>query len=54
MPGRVPVLGGLGPDGGSCDAFNAYRFERGTIRGVDVSGLSFVNVCHIPGNVAPR
>jgi hypothetical protein len=30
------------------------RFERGTIRGVDVGGLSFVNVCHIPGNVLAR
>ena len=26
---------GQDPDGGSCHAFNAYRFERGTIRGVD-------------------
>jgi hypothetical protein len=42
---------GQDPDGGSCDAFNAYRFQHGTIRGVDVSGLSFINVVHIPGNV---
>jgi hypothetical protein len=46
-----PCWVGADPDGGSCDAFNAYRFERGTIRGIDVSGLSFINVCHIPGNV---
>jgi hypothetical protein len=46
-----PCWVGQDPDGGSCDAFNAYRFERGTIRGVDVSGLSFINVVHIPGNV---
>ena len=31
MPGGVPVLGGTGPGRGSCDAFNAYRFQRGTI-----------------------
>jgi hypothetical protein len=46
-----PCWVGQDPDGGSCDAVNAYRFERGTIRGVDVSGLSFINVVHIPGNV---
>jgi hypothetical protein len=46
-----PCWVGADPDGGACDAFNAYRFDRGTIRGVDVSGLSFINVCHIPGNV---
>jgi hypothetical protein len=36
---------------GSCEAFNAYHFDSGTIRGVDVSGLSFVDVHRIPGNV---
>ena len=46
-----PCWVGSDPDGGTCDSFNAYRFDRGTIRGVDVSGLSFINVCHIPGNV---
>jgi hypothetical protein len=46
-----PCWVGQDPDGGSCDAVNAYRFERGTIRGVDVSGLSFINVVRIPGNV---
>ncbi len=46
-----PCWVGSDPDGGACDSFNAYRFDRGTIRGVDVSGLSFINVCHIPGNV---
>jgi hypothetical protein len=42
---------GSDPDGGACSSFNAYRFEHGVISGVDVSGLSFINVCHIPGNV---
>jgi hypothetical protein len=46
-----PCWVGADPDGGSCDSFNAYHFDRGTIRGVDVSGLSVINVCHIPGNV---
>jgi len=46
-----PCWVGEDPDGGSCDAFNAYHFDRGTIRGVDVSNLSFVKVVRIPGNV---
>ena len=46
-----PCWIGDDPDGGACDAFNAYRFERGTIKGIDVSGLSVVNVVRIPGNV---
>ena len=46
-----PCWIGEDPDGGACDAFNAYHFDRGTIRGVDVSGLNFVRVVHIPGNV---
>jgi hypothetical protein len=50
-PAVCPCWVGQDPDGGSCDAFDAYRFQHGTIRGVDVSGLSFINVVHIPGNV---
>jgi hypothetical protein len=46
-----PCWIGEDPDGGTCDAFNAYHFDRGVVRGVDVSGLSIVNVVHIPGNV---
>lgn len=46
-----PCWIGEDPDGGSCDAFNAYHFDRGTIAGLDVSGLSFVRVVRIPGNV---
>ncbi len=46
-----PCWIGEDPDSGSCDAFNAYHFDRGTIGGVDVSGLYFVRVVHIPGNV---
>lgn len=46
-----PCWVGADPDGGSCESVNAYWFERGIIRGIDVSGLSFISVCHIPGNV---
>jgi hypothetical protein len=46
-----PCWIGEDPDGGSCDGLIAYHFDEGTIRGVDVSGLSIVNVAKIPGNV---
>jgi hypothetical protein len=46
-----PCWVGEDPDDGRCASFNAYHFDRGTIRGVDVSGLSFIDVCDIPGNV---
>jgi hypothetical protein len=46
-----PCWVGEDPDYGTCEAFNAYHFDRGEIRGVDVSGLSFVTVHRIPGNV---
>jgi hypothetical protein len=46
-----PCWVGEDPDGGSCDSFNAYHFDRGAIRGVSVSGLSMVVVNRIPGNV---
>ena len=46
-----PCWIGEDPDQGTCDAFNAYHFDRGTIGDVDVSGLTFVRVVQIPGNV---
>jgi hypothetical protein len=46
-----PCWIGEDPDGGQCFAFNAYHFDRGSIDGVDVSGLNLVNIVHIPGNV---
>jgi hypothetical protein len=46
-----PCWVGEDPDQGTCDAFVAYHFDAGTVRGVDVGGLSLVNVVHIPGNV---
>ena len=45
-----PCWIGEDPDRGSCHAFIAYHFDRGTIRGVDVAGLSLVNVVEIPRN----
>jgi len=46
-----PCWIGENPDTGHCDAFVAYHFDKGTIDGVDVGGLSMVNVAKIPGNV---
>ena len=46
-----PCWIGEDPDHGTCEAFNAYHLDSGTIRGVDESGLSFVSVLRIPGNV---
>jgi hypothetical protein len=46
-----PCWIGEDPDRGICQSFNAYHFDRGAIGGLDVSGLTFVAVCHIPGNV---
>ena len=46
-----PCWIGEDPDHGTCESFIAYHLASGTIRGVDVSGLSFVTVHRIPGNV---
>ena len=46
-----PCWVGEDPDGGECYAFNAYHFDRGTVGDVDVSGLNFVRIVQIPGNV---
>src|SRR5580692_7268670 len=42
---------GEDPDGGACDSFLAYNIEKGEINGVDVTGLTYVEVVKIPGNV---
>ena len=42
---------GEDPDGGACDAFNAYHIDKGEINGIDVSGLTYIQVVKIPGNV---
>jgi hypothetical protein len=46
-----PCWIGEEPDNGTCDTVIAYNLMSGKIRGIDVSGLSIVNVGHIPGNV---
>jgi hypothetical protein len=46
-----PCWVGENPDGGVCDSSLAYHIHQGEIDGVDVSGLTWVNVVHIPGNV---
>jgi hypothetical protein len=46
-----PCWIGEDPDQGTCDAVVAYHFDKGTIDGVDVTGLSLVQVAHIPGNI---
>lgn len=46
-----PCWVGEDPDNGDCKAFVAYHFDKGEINGVDVSGLSMVNVARLPGNV---
>lgn len=46
-----PCWIGEDADYGTCEAFNAYRLDRGVISGVDVSGLSYVTVHQVPGNI---
>jgi len=49
--GPCPCWVGDDPDGGKCDAFLAYHYDRGHINDVDVSGLTLALVSKIPGNV---
>jgi hypothetical protein len=46
-----PCWVGEDADYGSCDGVVAYHFDEGRIGGVDVSGLSFVTIHNIPGNI---
>lgn len=46
-----PCWVGEDPDNGTCDSMQAYRIDRGTIEGVDVSGLTVAEIDHIPGNI---
>jgi hypothetical protein len=46
-----PCWIGEDPDQGTCESVMAYHMSAGTIRGVDVDGLTLVKVCQIPGNV---
>jgi hypothetical protein len=46
-----PCWAGQDPDGGTCEGVLAYHIDRGTIDGVDVSGLSYAVLLYLPGNV---
>jgi hypothetical protein len=46
-----PCWVGEDPDGETCEAIVAWHIDKGTIQGVDVSGLTFALLADIPGNV---
>ena len=46
-----PCWIGEDPDLGDCRAIVAYHIDDGHVGGLDVSGLSFVSLAYIPGNV---
>ena len=46
-----PCWVGEDPDNGTCQSIMAWHFEKGTIDGEDVSGLTLAAVMDIPGNV---
>ena len=46
-----PCWIGEDPDQGTCDSVVAYHLDKGTIRGVDVSGLTLASAVNIPGNI---
>ncbi len=45
-----PCWVGEDPDGGTCHGTISWHFEKGEIDGVDVSGLTFSILLHIPDN----
>ena len=49
--GPCPCWVGDDPDGGTCDAFLGYHYDRGHFNEIDVSGLTMAIIGHIPGNV---
>lgn len=46
-----PCWVGEDPDLGYCDGTLAWHFDKGDVDGVDISGLTFAVLAHIPGNV---
>lgn len=46
-----PCWIGEDPHGGKCDAFLAYRIDKGSISGVDCSGVALAIVAKVPGNI---
>ncbi len=49
--GPCPCWVGDDPDGGTCDAFLGYHYDRGHFNDIDVSGLTMAIIGRIPGNV---
>lgn len=46
-----PCWIGEDPDNGTCQSALAYHIDKGTIDGIDVSGLNYATAVFIPGNV---
>jgi hypothetical protein len=46
-----PCWIGENPDNGTCQSALAYQIDKGTVDGVDVSGLTYAIAAFIPGNV---
>ena len=46
-----PCWIGEDPDHGTCDTIIGYKFDKGDIDGVDVSGTSLAVIAHVPGNI---
>jgi hypothetical protein len=46
-----PCWVGEDPDYGQCKGTLCWHFDKGAIDGVDVSGLTFGVLAHIPGNI---
>ncbi len=46
-----PCWVGENADNGTCDAIVAWRIDKGNVNGIDVSGLTFAVLPHIPGNI---
>jgi hypothetical protein len=46
-----PCWVGEDPDFGTCEGTLAWKIEKGSVNGVDVSGLTIAVLAHIPGNI---
>ena len=46
-----PCWIGEDPDFGTCDTIVAWRFDKGEVNGVDISGHTIALIAHIPGNI---
>lgn len=46
-----PCWIGEDPDNGTCDTIIAWHFDRGQVRGCDVTGCTVALIAHVPGNI---